>query len=113
MALIDRASGSNYLRATTASPCAFILQQGREHAATAARLADGILTLRFGTSGITATIKAEALPSCITLTVQAVDGGTARVRIAELIKTSPESAPDVEMMLLFFEQTSPQRGIVR
>ena len=37
----------------------------------------------------------------------------ARVRIAELVKTSPESAPDVEMMLLFLEQTSPQRGIVR
>jgi len=37
----------------------------------------------------------------------------ARVRIAELVKTSPESAPDVEMMLLFLAQTSPQRGIVR
>ncbi|MEO8118050.1 MAG: acyl-ACP--UDP-N-acetylglucosamine O-acyltransferase [Rhodoferax sp.] len=34
-------------------------------------------------------------------------------RIAELAKTSPESAPDVEMMLSFLEQSSPQRGIVR
>ena len=37
----------------------------------------------------------------------------ARARIADLAKTSPESAPDVEMMLLFLEHTSPQRGIVR
>jgi UDP-N-acetylglucosamine acyltransferase len=37
----------------------------------------------------------------------------ARIRIAELAKTSPESLPDVEMMLSFLEQSSPQRGIVR
>ena len=42
------------------------------------------------------------------LTLQA-----ARVRIAELVESSPESAPDVEMMLSFLEQSSPQRGIVR
>ncbi len=42
------------------------------------------------------------------LTLQA-----ARARIAELTKTSPESATDVEMMLSFLEQASPQRGIVR
>lgn len=34
-------------------------------------------------------------------------------RIEELAKTSPESAPDVEMMLSFLEHSSPQRGIVR
>jgi UDP-N-acetylglucosamine acyltransferase len=37
----------------------------------------------------------------------------ARERIADLVKNSPESAPDVQMMLSFLEQTSPQRGIVR
>ena len=37
----------------------------------------------------------------------------ARVRIAELEQTVPESAPDVHMMLSFLGQTSPQRGIVR
>lgn len=42
------------------------------------------------------------------LTLQA-----ARVRIAELVENNPESAPDVEMMLSFLEQSSPQRGIVR
>lgn len=42
------------------------------------------------------------------LTLQA-----ARVRIAELAKTSPESSLDVDMMLSFLEQSSPQRGIVR
>ena len=37
----------------------------------------------------------------------------ARVRIAELEQSAPESAPDVQMMLSFLAQTSPQRGIVR
>jgi len=34
-------------------------------------------------------------------------------RIAGLAQTSPESKPDIEQMLSFLEQTSPQRGIVR
>ena len=42
------------------------------------------------------------------LTLQA-----ARERIADLVKNSPESTPDVQMMLSFLDQTSPQRGIVR
>jgi len=37
----------------------------------------------------------------------------ARERIANLSQTYPESLPDVEMMLSFLEQSSPQRGIVR
>ena len=36
-----------------------------------------------------------------------------RERIADLVKNSPESTPDVQMMLSFLDQTSPQRGIVR
>lgn len=37
----------------------------------------------------------------------------ARERIEIIPKTQPESKQDVQMMLLFLEQTSPQRGIVR
>jgi UDP-N-acetylglucosamine acyltransferase len=37
----------------------------------------------------------------------------ARERIADLARTSPESASDVQMMLSFLEHASPQRGIVR
>ena len=37
----------------------------------------------------------------------------AHERIADLAKSSPESTPDVQMMLSFLDQTSPQRGIVR
>jgi len=37
----------------------------------------------------------------------------ARARIAALVEKIPESQPDVEMMLSFLAQTSPQRGIVR
>lgn len=42
------------------------------------------------------------------LTLQA-----ARARIADLTQSYPESAPDVQMMLAFLDQASPQRGIVR
>jgi UDP-N-acetylglucosamine acyltransferase len=42
------------------------------------------------------------------LTLQA-----ARERIAELDENCPECTPDVQMMLTFLEQSSPQRGIVR
>ena len=42
------------------------------------------------------------------LTLQA-----ARDSIAELNQSHPESLPDVQMMLSFLEQVSPQRGIVR
>ncbi|MDD2808937.1 acyl-ACP--UDP-N-acetylglucosamine O-acyltransferase [Rhodoferax sp.] len=38
---------------------------------------------------------------------------SARARIAELDENSPESTPDVQLMLSFLDQTSPQRGIVR
>lgn len=37
----------------------------------------------------------------------------AKLRIAELTEQYPEAVPDVQMMLSFLEQTSPQRGIVR
>ena len=37
----------------------------------------------------------------------------AKLQIAELTQKHPESKPDVQMMLSFLEQASPQRGIVR
>ena len=37
----------------------------------------------------------------------------ARERIAELTAQFPQAAPDVQMMLSFLENSSPQRGIVR
>ena len=37
----------------------------------------------------------------------------AQRRIGELTDDTPEAAPDVDMMLAFLEQISPQRGIVR
>ena len=37
----------------------------------------------------------------------------AKARIAEMVSAQPETAPDVEMMLSFLDNTSPQRGIVR
>ena len=39
--------------------------------------------------------------------------GQAGQRLADLAQNSPECAPDVQMMLSFLEQVSPERGIVR
>jgi UDP-N-acetylglucosamine acyltransferase len=36
-----------------------------------------------------------------------------RQRIAELAESTPEAAPDVQMMVSFLDRVSPQRGIVR
>ena len=37
----------------------------------------------------------------------------AKAQIATLMDKSPDAAPDVQMMLAFLDQTTPQRGIVR
>ncbi|MEO6182877.1 MAG: hypothetical protein ABIP71_07230, partial [Verrucomicrobiota bacterium] len=75
VAFIDRATGTNYLRATNFSACAFVRVKGKEHSATSATRAKDRLTLRFGKSGISAIIKAEAHPSFITFRVESIKGG--------------------------------------
>ena len=75
VAFVDRATGTNYLRAPGASPCARVRVRGREFPATAAALAGGRLTLRFGANGLQAVLQAEARPDCIVLRVESVSGG--------------------------------------
>src|ERR1035441_1013028 len=76
VAFVDRATGKNYLGATGgSSPCALVRVRGQEHAATAATLAQGRLTLQFGTNGLKAVLKTEVRPSFITLSVESVSGG--------------------------------------
>jgi hypothetical protein len=75
VAFVDRATGTNYLRADASSPCAFVRIQGKDHAATAATLAEGRLTLRFGDTGVTAILKTETRPTCIAFIVESVNGG--------------------------------------
>src|SRR3989304_1071312 len=74
-AFVDRATGRDYLRTNEPSPCALAWAQGKPHSATAATLADGRLTLRFGESGLTAVLKTEIRPSCVLLSVESVRGG--------------------------------------
>ena len=74
-AFVDRATGTDYLHATPPSPCAMVRVGGQEHAATAASLAEGRLTVQFGTSGIKAVLKTEVRPSFITWSVESVSGG--------------------------------------
>lgn len=75
LAFVDRAAGTNYLRVPGSSPCALARVGGRDLPATAAALAGGRLTLRFGADGPQAVLKAEARPSCVVLSVESVSGG--------------------------------------
>src|ERR1041384_7344697 len=59
VAYVDRATGTDYLRTGPASPCALARVGGKEFPATAATMADGRFTLRFGESGISAIIKTD------------------------------------------------------
>src|ERR1039457_6152390 len=74
MAFVDRATGTDYLRVAEPSACALIRVRGREHAATSASLAQGRLTLRFGTNGVQAVLRTEVRPSFVTLSVESVSG---------------------------------------
>src|ERR1017187_2301804 len=74
-AFVDCATATDYLRARVPSPCALVRVRGQEHAATAATLAHGHLTLQFGTNGLKAVLKTEGRPSFITLSVESVSGG--------------------------------------
>jgi hypothetical protein len=74
MAFVDRATGTDYLRVTGPSACALIRVRGQEHAATAATMAQGRLTLQFGTNGVKAVLKTEVRPSFVILSVESVSG---------------------------------------
>jgi hypothetical protein len=78
MAFVDRTSGTDYLRKDASSPCALIRVLGQTHAATAASLAKGRLTLQFGHTGVKAVLKIETRPSCVVLSVESVSGGSPR-----------------------------------
>lgn len=75
VAFVDRTTGKDYLRTDEPSPCALVRVQGKPHSATAATLADGRLTLRFGDTGITAVLQVTTHPSCVVLSVESVSGG--------------------------------------
>jgi len=75
VALVDRATGMNYLRPGPPSACALIRFRGKEHAASAAELKDGRLTLHFADAGINVALKTETRPSCVLLAVESITGG--------------------------------------
>ena len=75
VAFVDRATGTDYLRTNAPSLCALIRIKGKDHVATQATLTEGRLNLTFADSGIKVTLKTEARPSCIVLTVESVIGG--------------------------------------
>ncbi|HSA12151.1 MAG TPA: hypothetical protein P5205_17450 [Candidatus Paceibacterota bacterium] len=74
VAFVDSATGTDYLRASNPSPCAMVRVRGQERAATAATLADGRITLQFGTPDLRAVLKAEVRSACIVLSVESLSG---------------------------------------
>lgn len=74
LGLVDRATGKDYLRPGAAAPCALVRRDGKEYPATAAALAGGRLTLRFGDAGAVVVLKVEPRRSYIRLTVERTSG---------------------------------------
>jgi hypothetical protein len=75
VSFVDRTTGTDCFHATGHAPCALVHAQGKDFPATAATLAQGRLTLEFGTNGIKVVLKTEVHQSFITLTVESVSGG--------------------------------------
>src|SRR5437867_6592142 len=57
IAFEDRGSKTNFLQSAPASTCASVWIRRKEFPVTAASLSNGRLTLRFGKSGVQATLK--------------------------------------------------------
>ena len=85
----------------------FVMCQGQPAAARAMNL-EGLRRRSFSPERIAAVKSMHKI-----LYRQALTLEESKARIADLTVTSPSSAPDVEMMLSFLAQSTPQRGIVR
>jgi UDP-N-acetylglucosamine acyltransferase len=85
----------------------FVMCQGQPAAARSMNF-EGLRRRGFSSERISAVKAMHKALYRDDLTLQA-----ARARIADLTQSHPESAPDVQMMLAFLDQASPQRGIVR
>jgi hypothetical protein len=94
VAFVDRATGTDYLRATGPTPCALARVRGKERPATAATLANERLTLRFGTNGVKAVLKAEVRPEYITLSVESVSGNEVDSLTFLNIRLTLKGSPD-------------------
>jgi len=69
---VDRASGSNYLRAGARVPCALARHDGKDLSATAAAYTNGLLTIRLGGEGVEVGIGVEPRPDFIRFQVKSV-----------------------------------------
>ena len=75
VAVVDRATGRDWLRQHRPVPFASIRIGGRDIPASAAGFTNSILTLRFGDTGVEAQLRVEARPSHLLFHVEAVTGG--------------------------------------
>ena len=73
LAFVERATGKDYLRRGEPSPCAVVRVRGKDHAATAATLANSLLTLDFGDTGVKAVLEIESRPEYVVLTVRSIN----------------------------------------
>ena len=85
----------------------FVMCQGQPAAARSMNL-EGLRRRNFSPERIAAVKSMHKI-----LYRQALTLEESKARIADLAVTSPSSAPDVDMMLSFLAQSTPQRGIVR
>ncbi|MBP7054070.1 MAG: hypothetical protein KBE65_23930 [Phycisphaerae bacterium] len=94
LGFVDLATGIDYLRRDAISPCAFVRQKGKDHAATSVALVDGRLTLRFADVGVEAIVGVESCDSCVRLSVESVAGGPVESLVFLNIPLTLQGRPD-------------------
>ncbi|MHC1770023.1 MAG: hypothetical protein AB9869_38035 [Verrucomicrobiia bacterium] len=92
---VDRASGIDYLRKDTTSPCAWVRIKGANHPATSASLSEGRLTLGFGGEGtISAVLRFESRGTYLGFTVESVNGADVDSFVFVNVPLRLEGRPD-------------------
>jgi len=96
VAFVEKATGKDHRAPEPRQPFALVRKQGKTHPASACSFADGLLTVAFGESGATATLKVTAKKHYLVLEVTSVSDGIEELvfgalRVALAKHTSPIS----------------------
>lgn len=88
-AFVDRATGRDWCRQDPRSPCASVQKAGKAHPATVASLKDGVLDLRFGDTGLSASLRISPRGPWLEVEVLGVQGdGAERLTFIDIPLTA-------------------------
>lgn len=88
-AFVDRASGKDWCRQAPRAPCASVRKAGKVYPATSASATDGTLLLRFGDSGLSASLRLTPRGRWLAVEVLGVEGeGAERLTFVDIPLTA-------------------------